>query len=147
MRLYECSIRFGRMMETGKIQTVTEQHLVDALTFTEAEAPIIKERTPYILGEYDVVAIKRTRYIEIVNAHADCDKWFEVKVNLISFDERTKKERKTAVYYIVNADSNQEAHQLTVDFMKGTLADYDIATVKETAILEVYRYEAATTHR
>ena len=66
MMLYECGVRFDKMMENGMVKKVTELYLVDALTFTEAEARIISEITPFISGEFDVVTIKRTNYSEIV---------------------------------------------------------------------------------
>lgn len=164
MRLYECSVRFDKMMQNGTVKKVTEVYLVDAITFSEAEARIIREITPYMSGEFDVVAIKRTKYTEIVydkfnlasrndaevqklmgrNSQASevADKWFKVKVNFVTIDEKTAAEKKTAVYYIVNAGSNAAAHETTVDFMKGTIADYEIASVVETNLMDVYVYSA-----
>lgn len=164
MRLYECSVRFDKMMQNGTVKKVTEKYLVDAITFSEAEARIYREMTPYISGEFDVVAIKRTKYSEIVydkfnllsQAESEfqkitrqnsqlsgfADKWFEVVVNFITIDEKTAAEKKTATAFIVNANSNKTAHEAVVDHMKGTISDYEIATVKETSILEVYVYSA-----
>ena len=164
MRLYECSVRFGKMMQNGTVKKVTEVYLIDAITFSEAEARIIREITPYMSGEFDVVSIKRTKYSEIVydkfnlassadaevqkmmgrNSQASnvADKWFKVKVNFVTIGEKTAAEKKTSVYYIVNAGSNAAAHETTVDFMKGTIADYEIASVVETSIMEVYVYSA-----
>ena len=164
MRLYECSVRFDKMMQNGTVKKVTEKYLVDAITFSDAEQRIIREITPYMSGECDVVAIKRTKYSEIVydkfnllsQAESEfqkitrqnsqlselADKWFEVVVNFIAFDDNAAAEKKTATTFIVNANSNKTAHEAVVDFMKGTISDYEIATVKETKILEVYVYSA-----
>ncbi len=164
MRLYECSVRFDKMMQNGTVKKVTEVYLVDAITFSEAEARIIREITPYMSGEFDVIAIKRTKYTEIVydkfnlasrndaevqklmgrNSQASevADKWFKVKVNFVTIDEKTAAEKKSSVYYIVNAGSNAAAHETTVDFMKGTIADYEIASVVETNLMDVYVYSA-----
>ncbi len=164
MRLYECSVRFDKMMQNGTVKKVTEKYLVDAITFTEAEARIIKEMQPYISGDLDVVAIKRTKYTEIVydkfnllsRSEAEfqkitrqnsqlselADKWFEVVVNIITIDEKSRMEKKSPTSFIVNANSNKTAHEAVVEFMKGTISDYEIATVKETPILEVYVFSA-----
>lgn len=164
MRLYECSIRFDKMMQNGIVKKVTEYYLVDALSFTEAEARIINEMKPYISGEFDVVAIKRTRYSEIAydkfnlasradselqkitrqNSKASdvADKWFEVKINFTTIDEKTATEKKTSAYLIVNAGSNKAAYEVTVEHMKETISDYEIATVKETRLMDVYVYSA-----
>ena len=164
MKLYECSVRYGKRMQNGIVKKVTEKYLVDALTFSEAEARIVKEMTPFMSGEFDVVAIKRTKYSEIVYdkfnllSHAESEfqkitrqnaqlselanKWFEVVVNFIIIDGKTAIEKKTASSFIVNANSNKTAHEAVVEFMRGTVSDYEIATVKETPILEVYVYSA-----
>ena len=117
MMLYECGVRFDKMMENGMVKKVTELYLVDALTFTEAEARIISEITPFISGEFDVVTIKRTNYSEIVfdeynlNSETDAnvqkltransrasevaDKWFKAKINLILVDRKDRKGEET----------------------------------------------------
>lgn len=51
---FECKIRYEKVMENGMNKKVTEPYLVDALSFTEAEARIIEEITPYISGEFTV---------------------------------------------------------------------------------------------
>ena len=42
---FECKIRYEKVMENGMNKKVTEPYLVDALSFTEAEARIIEEMT------------------------------------------------------------------------------------------------------
>lgn len=164
MRLYECSVRFDKMLPNGSVKRVTEYYLVDALSFTEAEARITQEMQPFISGDFDVTAIKRTRYASIAydkfniasradselrkitgqNAKASdvADKWFEVKINFTTIDEKTTAEKKTSSYLIVNAGSNKAAYEVTVEHMKETIADYEIATVKETRLMDVYVYSA-----
>lgn len=40
---FECKIRYEKVMEDGLQKKVTEQYVVDALSFSEAEARIIEE--------------------------------------------------------------------------------------------------------
>lgn len=47
---FECKVSFEKIMEDGKQKTVTEAYLVDALSFSEAEARIIEEVAPFISG-------------------------------------------------------------------------------------------------
>lgn len=162
--LYECGVRYDKMMENGAVKKVTELYLVDAVSFTEAEARIVREMTPYMSGDFDVCSIKRTNYSEIVydkfnlassasgsvqklsgqNKHASelADKWFKAKVNYIVVNEKTGKEKKTPVYFIINAGSIAAAHEILVEHMKGTIADYEIATLDDTRIMDVYVYSA-----
>ena len=62
-----CKIRYEKVMENGMQKKVTEPYLVDALSFTEAEARIIEEVTPFISGEFTVSDISRAhiaRYLQ-----------------------------------------------------------------------------------
>lgn len=62
---FEGKIRYEKVAENGMNKKVTEPYLVDALSFTEAEARLIEEVTPFITGEFTVIDIKRANYSEI----------------------------------------------------------------------------------
>lgn len=134
---FECKVRFDKMMENGSVKRVTEAFLVDALSFTEAEARIIQEQTPFISGDFTIPAIKKTNIAEIFRDDR-CDKWWLVKYNLITINEKSAKERRTAVYVMVQADSQQGATDSFNEGMKGTMADFEIEKVAETKIMDVY---------
>lgn len=144
MTLYECGIRYERTMENGMTKKVTELYLVDALSFAEAEERITKEMEPYISGDFDVVTIKRTNYSEIVEGLSTADKWFKAKLNFISIDEKSGKEKKQAVHFIVRATDINNAHICVVEHMKGSMMDYEIATLDETKIMDLFRYKVNT---
>ena len=136
---FECRIRYDKMQENGSVKKVTESYLVDAVTFTEAEARIIEEITPFISGEFTIPAIKKTLIAEVF-FFPDCDKWWLIKYHIITLDEKAGKERRTPVYVMVQADTQQGATDNFVVSMKGTLADYEIEKVAETKIMDVYPY-------
>ena len=99
---FECKVKYDKMSENGMPKAVTEPYLVDALSFTEAEARITEEITPFISGDYKVTAVKRTNTAEIFWAEdAESDKWYKVKVNFVTIDEKTGVEKKTANYMMV----------------------------------------------
>lgn len=146
MMLYECGIHYERMMENGMNKKVTELYLVDACSFAEAEGRITKEMVPYISGDFDVVTIKRTNYSEIVENGADsADKWFKAKLMFVTLDEKTAKEKKQTVYFIVKASDINNAHTVVVEHMKTSVVDYEIATLDETKIMDLFRYMVNTT--
>lgn len=95
---FECKVRYDKMQENGAVKKVNEPYLVDALSFTEAEARIIEEQTPYISGEFSVSAVKRTRIAEIF-FNEDGDRWYMVKVAFITIDERSGVEKKDLAVY------------------------------------------------
>lgn len=142
---FECKIRFDKMMDNGSVKRVTEPYLVDALSFTEAEARIIEEIRPFISGDFSIPAIKKTNIAEIF-PDTTADKWWLVKYNLITIDEKSAKERKTAVYVMVQADSQQGATDAFNKGMKGTMADFEIEKVAETKIMDVYPATLSSTH-
>lgn len=86
---FECKVRFDKMMENGSVKKVTEPYLVDALSFTEAEARITEEMRPFISGDFSIPAIKKTNIAEIF--YNECaDKWWSVKYNIIAIDEKSQ---------------------------------------------------------
>ena len=136
---FECTIKYEKQLEEGKIAKTTERYLVDALTFSEAEARIIKEMEPLISGEFKVVNINPQKYSELF-WNEKADKWFKTKVNFIVLDEEKGVEKKVANYMLVQANDLKEARELLVEGMKGSMADWEIASISETKILDVYKY-------
>ena len=140
---FECKIRYEKTMENGMQKKVTEPYLVDALSFTEAEARIIEEMTPFISGEFTVADIKRANYSELFPCEEEAaDRWFKCKLVFITLDEKSGAEKKTSTQVLVQAADLRDAVKKLDEGMKGTMADYQIASVAETAIMDVYPYSA-----
>ncbi len=137
-QLFETKIRYDKIQENGAVKKVTEAYLVDALTFTEAEARIIEEMKPYISGDFSVV-VKRTKIAEVF-WNPEAEKWWTVKVNFITLDDKTGVEKKSASLILVQADDDASAREKFNEGMKGTMADYEIAGINETNYLEVFKY-------
>lgn len=139
----ECRIRYDKTMENGMIKKVTEPYLVDALSFTEAEARIIAEMTPFISGEFTVSALKTAGYAEVFASEEDAaDRWFKCKYNMLTLDEKSGAEKKQAVTVLVQAADLRDAVKKFDTGMKGTMCDYQPVLVAETMIVDVYPYEA-----
>lgn len=136
---FECKVRYEKTMENGLVKKVTEPYLVDALSFTEAEARIIKEVSPFITGEFSVEDIKRARINEIFTDETG-DRWFKCKVQFVTLDERSGVEKKTAVMMLVQAGDLREAVANLDNGMKGTMADYVIASVAETMLMDIFPF-------
>lgn len=134
---FECKVKYEKMLENGAVAKVNEPYLVDALTFTEAEARIIEKVTPYISGDFTISAVKKTKIAEIFFDDA-ADRYYLVKVNFITPDEKTGTEKKSACFALVQASSFAQACESFEKGMKGTLADYEIASISETMIMDVF---------
>lgn len=135
---FECKAQFDKMMENGSLKKVTEPYMVDALSFTEAEARIIDELTPFVSGGLEIKAVKKTRIGEIFWDDS-ADKWYLVKVAFITIDEKTAAEKKQISQILVAGSDFKGAYDNFMEGMKGTLADFDIVSITETTIMDVYK--------
>lgn len=133
----ETKVRYNKVMEDGTLKSVTETNIVNALSFTEAEARIIEEITPYISGDFTVSAVKKTNISEIFYDEKR-DRWYKVKVLFITLDEKSGVEKQTANYMLVQASDFHNALENFMDGMKSTMADFKIASISETNIMDVF---------
>lgn len=138
---FECKITFEKILENGLQKKVTEPYLVDALSFTEAEARIIEEIRPFISGEFTVTDIKRARLSELF-FNENGDRFYKIKVYFITLDEKSGAEKRTAANMLAQASTLKEAIDVLEEGMKGTMADYSIAKVEETQIMDVFPFNA-----
>lgn len=136
---FECGVRYERQTEDG-MKKVNELYVVDALTFTEAEARITKEMEPFVSGDFDVMTIKRTRYSEYDNSEGK--KIYKVRIMTDTIDEKTAEMKRTAVYWLVPADNIGEARKKVDDAFASSATDYEIATLDESKYLDVFLHDA-----
>lgn len=138
---FEVKIRYDKMMENGMNKKVTEPYLFDALSFTESEGKCIEEMTPFISGEFEISDIKRANYSDIFFSDEEsADKYFKCKLVLITLDEKSGTEKKTTTHVLVQASDLRDAVKRLDEGMKCSMSDYQIASVQETAIMDVYPY-------
>ncbi len=136
---FECKVKYDKMLDTGVQKTVTEPYLVDALSFTEAEARIIEEMKPFMSGEFTVSDIKRVKYSDTFFNETG-DRYYKAKLYFITLDEKSGSEKKSAVNMLVQASELKESVEIIEAEMKKTMIDYTIASVIETAIMDVFPY-------
>ena len=142
---FECKVRYEKTMEDGTIKKVTEVYVVDALSFSEAEKRITDEMSSYVSGELEICNLKIAPYKEIFFADGDfdlADEWYKAKLVFITIDEKTDKEKKTSVNYLVNAGSFNLALKNINEIMEGTMIDYQTCNLTETKIENVFEYKA-----
>lgn len=139
---FRAKIRYEKTEENGMNKRVSENYMVDALSFTEAEARIIGEMTPFISGEFTVTDLKRENISELFSSEADKDdRWYKIKVAFVTLDEKSGKERKSYSCMLVQSSDTASAEKMLHERMKGTLSNYEVMEVKETNIIDVYPYK------
>lgn len=139
---FETKVRYEKTMDDGMQKKVTEQYTVDALSFTEAENSIIEEKSVYISGEFEVTDIKMATYKEVFfSDNEKDDRWFKAKLQFITIDEKTEKEKRTNNYFLVQAATLPQAVRYVEEVMGKTMIDYAIASIAETQIMDVYEHK------
>ncbi|MDD4535133.1 MAG: DUF4494 domain-containing protein [Prevotella sp.] len=140
---FETKIKYEKTAEDGALKPVIEQYVVDALSFTEAEATIIEEMSSYISGEFKIVSMKPAPYHEIFfSEDPKADKWYKAKLSFITIDEKTEKEKRSMVNYLVQAATLPGAVNAIGNVMGGTMIDYVISSVTETMFMDVFEHKS-----
>ena len=137
---FECTIKYDKTQENGLLKKVAEKYLVQAMSFTEAEARFIGEMEAYINGEYDITAIKRLNIAELFESQDQAaDRWYRSKLQFITIDERTGAEKRTPQIVYVRAKDFDDARNAIQEGMRGSLGDWEKAAVQETTIIDVFK--------
>ena len=138
---FECKISYEKVMEDGLQKKVKESYVVDALSFTEAESRIMEEMSSYISGEFTIENINKATYKEVFFSDEElADRWYRAKLQFITIDEKSEKEKRSNVYYLVQAGTLKGAVANIESVMGTSMIDYVIASVAETALMDVYEY-------
>ena len=134
---FEVKVRYEQTQDDGLEKMVTETYVYEAADFGEAYDKATKDM-PSLSDEFEITAMKIAQYKEIIiQDDRTEEKYYRVKVNLIILDEKTQKEKKTACYYLVNADSVEKARKYTDTALSDTTMDYVIEAVQEAKIIDV----------
>ncbi len=138
---FECKVKLEKTVDDGKIVKVGESYLVDALSFTEAEERMVEEMKPFISGDFQIANIKRVKISELF-FNDNGDKWYRCKVNFVTFDEEKGVEKRSPVVMMVQASDFRGALDGLTEGMKGTMADWEVANMSETTIMDVFRFDS-----
>lgn len=139
MSWFDCKITYEKEVnQSGKMRKVSESYIVDAETFTDAEARMVElmeSRGPFIMD-----SVKKVRLYELFLDHKS-QRFYKAKVGFISLDEKAGVEKKKYVQMLVQADDIEEALEGIKKGMANTMSDYEIASITETVYMDVFPYE------
>ena len=140
---FETKVKYQKTMEDGSEKVVSEAYVVDALSFTEAESAIIDEMSVYVSGELKVSNLGKASYQEVFFSDVDDDdKFYTCKLQFITIDEKSEKEKRSNVTYLVQAKSLARALRYVDEVMGKTMIDYDIVGLNETKVFDVFEHHA-----
>ncbi len=140
---FECKVRYEKTLENGLVKRVTEPYVVEALSFTEAEARFTEEIEPFVSGgEYEISDIRKARLSDLIESQdGNDDRWFKAKVAFLSLDEVSGQEKRTNQTMLVKAQDLRVAVKNLDAYMAGSMADYLIVGLAETAIMDIFHYK------
>ena len=99
----------------------------------------------YVSGEFHVSGITKSAFGEIFFSDVDDDdKWYRAKLQFITIDDKSDKEKRTNVVYLVQAKSLARALRYIDEVMGKTMIDYDTIGINETPIMDVFEHQAAS---
>lgn len=137
MRFFEVKVKYDKMQDNGALKAVTETYALDALSFTEAEAKITDMMRPFINGSFEVTAEKIAPYTNFIRGQHDL--YYQVKYTFTSVNEITGTESKKHLETIlINAEDFDEAKAKAVSYQHECVLDWQIDTLKETKIIDVF---------
>ncbi len=136
---YECKVKYKKTHESGEQKVTTDTYLLDAVSYTEAEARITEEMKIFTTEDFRIMNIKVANFSE-VHPFENSDRWFKSKVSLTAIDEESGKEKKTNIYLLVQANDVKEAFENSTKAMADTMGDYTIPSITESPILDVFPY-------
>ena len=134
---FTCVVKYTRHGADGVEEKTTDQLLLDAYTYTEAEARLVGIVTDVCTGPFEVQSITKSNYAEVVRWDTG-DKWFRIKVALTSFDARSGKERESNQFFLFSADDVKDAFDKTREFLKGSGIGFVIPAINYTKICLLY---------
>ena len=139
---FECKAQFDKTMENGLVKRVTESYLTEAGSVGEAEKIFVEQLTPYMTGDFDVSSVVKKKYVDVFRQDEnDCaDKWYKARLRFITLDEKSGKEKETKADYLIQASDFYDAYRQLNEGMKGSMMDYSIVSLIETAYMDVFFY-------
>lgn len=138
MEFFEVKIKYDKTMDDGLVKKVSETYGLQVMSFTEAESRITEEIAPYITGEFEVTHEKRAQWTEC--RFNGGDRYYLVKFILI-YPGDDGKEKRHPMHVLFQEESIDRAKEHAREYMAGSMTDYEIQSIKETDILDVFMYD------
>ena len=138
---FECKAKYNKVSESGREQMVTENFLLDAVSFTDAETRMIRQLQQMVKGgEFAVTDIKKSRIAEVF-PYDTGEWWFKATINLVTVDEEAGKEKKMRTYYLIMADDIKEALERLEESLSYLVIPYVVSALAVSTIVDVFPYE------
>ncbi|MDD2380977.1 MAG: DUF4494 domain-containing protein [Mariniphaga sp.] len=136
---FECKVKYQKISESGKEFMVTENYLLDAVSFTDAETRIFTQMEQMVRGEFSVMDIKKSRIGEVF-PYESGEWWFKATINLVTIDEEAGKEKKLRTIYLIMADDIRQALDRLEESLSFLVIPYVVSSLAVSTIMDVFPY-------
>ena len=136
---FECKARYVKIDDDGRERKVSESYLLDAVSYTDAEARVIEQLATMVRGEFVVDGIRKSNVIEVF-PHEIGEWWFKVKISIVTIDENLGREKRINNYFLVAADDIKQALKRTEESLAYILVPYEITSLSVSNIVDVFPY-------
>ncbi len=139
---FEVKVKYCKVEENGQEKTTTEICLVDAMSYTEAEARAVKHFQECIIGDFNITSIKKSNISEIVNSNnGSGDKWFKAKIVIIDADQFTGKEKRFNQYFLVACGDVDNALSNLREVLSGYVVPVEIVAISDSRVIQIIEYQ------
>ena len=137
---YTVKVKYTKQLEDGRLKRVTEPYLVDAQSFTDAEARIYHEMGSSVQGEFLVTGITKTDYADIFH-YDDVEDWYKCKLTYVAMDADSQKEKKVSNNFLVSAHNVKDAYERIHESLSDMLVSFEIPSIILSPIVEIFPYD------
>lgn len=136
---FTIKVKYTKQLEDGRLKRVTEPYLVDAISFTDAEARIYEEVGTNIKGEFIITGISKTDYADIFY-YEDADDWYKCKLTYVTADADSGKEKKVSNNFLVTAHNVKQAFERIKESLSDMTVTFEVPSIMLSPIVEVLPY-------
>ncbi len=136
---FEVKVKYVKVDQDGRERKVGEVYLIDAVSFTDAEARTIEQMQQIIRGEFHIDNIKKSNIIEIF-PHENGEYWYKARIAIVTIDEKAGKEKKINNHFLVAADDFKEAFKRLEEGLSYILVPYQTNSMALSTIVDVFPY-------
>lgn len=137
---FQCTVKYAKENDQGLLKNITEVYLVDAVSFTEAEAILYDRLASQIRGDFQVKGVAKSNIVDVF-FYEDADLWHKCKIAYMVADGETGREKKVTQYMIVTASDVKQAYDRIMESLGNMLVSFRVPDIIESPIIEVFPYE------
>jgi len=136
---YLITCKFTKEFTDGTLKRVSQKYIVNAYSFTDAEAKITAEVGAHIRGAFEIKKIQQKRYEDLYLTESQpFGTYYECKVDAVISDADTGKDKKSTFKFIVEADNLGAAFEFMRQDLDERGVKATISAVVDAEIEEVF---------